>query len=39
MTRHWSINGRFLSQPLTGVQRYAREIVRELDLHGSKPGT
>jgi glycosyltransferase involved in cell wall biosynthesis len=25
------INGRFLSQPLTGVQRYANEIVRSLD--------
>ena len=31
MTRHWSINGRFLTQPLTGVQRYACEIVRALD--------
>ena len=31
MTRHWTINGRFLSQPLTGVQRYAYEVVRELD--------
>ena len=31
MTRCWSINGRFLTQPLTGVQRYACEIVRELD--------
>lgn len=31
MTRHWAINGRFLSQPTTGVQRYAREIVRSLD--------
>jgi glycosyltransferase involved in cell wall biosynthesis len=31
MTRHWTINGRFLSQPLTGVQRYAHEIVHELD--------
>ena len=29
--RHWSINGRFLSQPLTGVQRYALEITRALD--------
>jgi len=29
--RCWSINGRFLTQPLTGVQRYACEIVRELD--------
>jgi glycosyltransferase involved in cell wall biosynthesis len=26
------INGRFLSQPLTGVQRFAREVVREIDL-------
>ncbi|GAW40329.1 Capsular glucan synthase [Brevundimonas sp. SH203] len=25
------INGRFLTQPLSGVQRYAREIVRALD--------
>lgn len=31
MTRRWTINGRFLTQPLTGVQRYAREIVRSLD--------
>jgi glycosyltransferase involved in cell wall biosynthesis len=31
MSRHWTINGRFLSQPVTGVQRYAREIVRALD--------
>lgn len=31
MTRHWSINGRFLAQRLTGVQRYAREIVSALD--------
>ena len=31
MTRHWSINGRFLSQPLTGVQRHAQEIVLALD--------
>src|SRR5208337_5355839 len=27
----WYINGRFLSQPLTGVQRYAEEIIRALD--------
>jgi glycosyltransferase involved in cell wall biosynthesis len=26
-----SINGRFLSQPVTGVQRYAHELIRELD--------
>ncbi len=25
------INGRFLTQPLTGVQRYCRELVRSLD--------
>jgi glycosyltransferase involved in cell wall biosynthesis len=31
MTRRWSINGRFLIQPLTGVQRYASEIVSALD--------
>ena len=29
--RYWSINGRFLTQTLTGVQRYAREVVRALD--------
>lgn len=27
----WSINGRFLTQPQTGVQRYAGEITREID--------
>jgi glycosyltransferase involved in cell wall biosynthesis len=27
----WAINGRFLSQRLTGVQRYASEIVASLD--------
>jgi len=31
MTRAWTINGRFLSQPVTGVQRYARQIVAALD--------
>lgn len=31
MERSWTINGRFLAQPLTGVQRYAFEIVRALD--------
>jgi glycosyltransferase involved in cell wall biosynthesis len=30
--RIWNINGRFLSQPQTGVQRYASEIVRALDV-------
>ena len=33
MARQWSINGRFLSQPVTGVQRYAREILQSLDEH------
>jgi glycosyltransferase involved in cell wall biosynthesis len=27
----WAINGRFLTQPMTGVQRYALEIVKALD--------
>jgi glycosyltransferase involved in cell wall biosynthesis len=31
MRRQWTINGRFVTQPVTGVQRYAREIVRALD--------
>jgi glycosyltransferase involved in cell wall biosynthesis len=31
MRRHWTINGRFLTQGVTGVQRYAREIVTALD--------
>jgi len=31
MARRWTINGRFLSQPTTGVQRYAREVVLSLD--------
>lgn len=31
LPRTWTINGRFLTQPLTGVQRYAGEIVRALD--------
>ena len=31
MKREWAINGRFLSQPISGVQRYAREIVKSLD--------
>ena len=25
------VNGRFLDQPLTGVQRYARELMRQID--------
>lgn len=28
---HFAINGRFLCQPVTGVQRVAREVVREID--------
>jgi glycosyltransferase involved in cell wall biosynthesis len=30
-TGSWAINGRFLTQRITGVQRYAREIVAALD--------
>src|ERR1700693_4953661 len=30
-TRSWAINGRFLTQRMTGVQRYACEIVAALD--------
>jgi glycosyltransferase involved in cell wall biosynthesis len=29
--RSWALNGRFLTQPLTGVQRYGREILHALD--------
>lgn len=29
--RFWTINGRFASQRMTGVQRYAHEIVKALD--------
>ena len=31
MPRSWTVNGRFLSQNVTGVQRYAREILSALD--------
>jgi glycosyltransferase involved in cell wall biosynthesis len=31
MNRQWTINGRFLVQPITGVQRYAREMLLALD--------
>ena len=31
MQRRWTINGRFLTQPMTGVQRYAHEIVCAMD--------
>lgn len=37
-----TINGRFLTQPMSGVQRYAAEIVRALDdllADGLLPGT
>ena len=38
MARRIVINGRFLTQPTTGVQRYAREIVSALDaLCGGRP--
>jgi hypothetical protein len=29
--RAWAINGRYLTQRMTGVQRYAHEIVAALD--------
>ncbi|MGA8611951.1 MAG: glycosyltransferase family 1 protein [Xanthobacteraceae bacterium] len=29
--RYWSVNGRFLSRHLTGVDRYALEILRSID--------
>jgi glycosyltransferase involved in cell wall biosynthesis len=29
--QHWVINGRFATQPMTGVQRYAFEVVTALD--------
>lgn len=31
-SRKLVINGRFLTQPLTGVQRYAREVVKAMDI-------
>src|SRR5262249_24447461 len=31
MRREWTINGRFLTQKVTGVQRYGREIVAAID--------
>jgi glycosyltransferase involved in cell wall biosynthesis len=33
MVKSWSINGRFLTQEATGVQRYANEVLRALDHH------
>ncbi len=36
--RSWAINGRFLTQRMTGVQRYAHEIVAALDEILSEEG-
>ncbi|HKJ62071.1 MAG TPA: glycosyltransferase family 1 protein [Hyphomicrobiales bacterium] len=36
MKKRWSINGRFLAQPFSGVQRYAYEILYALDELMSK---
>jgi glycosyltransferase involved in cell wall biosynthesis len=36
--RSWAINGRFLTQRMTGVQRYAYEIVAALDAILAKAG-
>jgi len=36
--RSWAIIGRFLTQRMTGVQRYARRIVAALDGIFSKEG-
>ncbi len=33
-----ALNGRFLTQPMTGVQRYAREVARALDAMPARPG-
>jgi glycosyltransferase involved in cell wall biosynthesis len=33
VSRIWTINGRFLTQKVTGVQRYAHEILAALDAH------
>ena len=30
-SRHWSVNGRFLTRNATGVDRYAQEILRAMD--------
>jgi len=35
----WSINGRFLTQPQTGVQRYAGEMTRAIDGALAADGT
>jgi glycosyltransferase involved in cell wall biosynthesis len=36
--RSWAINGRFLTQRMTGVQRYAHEIVSALDSLVAREG-
>jgi len=33
MARRWSINGRFVTQSLTGVQRCGHELLKALDQH------
>jgi len=38
MKKEIAINGRFLSQPLSGVQRYARELIGALDGVLSRAG-
>lgn len=37
-TASFAVNGRFLTQPVTGVQRYAREILGEIDQRLSRTG-
>ena len=32
MSPEFSVNGRFFGQPVTGVQRYARQVVQALDV-------
>ncbi|MFZ2099481.1 MAG: glycosyltransferase family 1 protein, partial [Oricola sp.] len=40
MQRYWAINGRFLGQSTSGVQRYAREVIQALDSHlGEQPSS
>lgn len=38
MTEAFALNGRFLAQDLTGVQRYARNVVAALDAHLAASG-
>jgi glycosyltransferase involved in cell wall biosynthesis len=38
MTESFAVNGRFLSQDMTGVQRYARNVVAALDASLSAAG-